>query len=211
MTISAEFCSQSANAKRKYNQRKQQTEHSNWPLPDRPTRATILPAGISRLKSLRTMWSGRVGYVNFTDLNSTEPARLWNGIFWLPVTCIVGFSSMYWTAHHSSQLTTIILSISLHLHTHIQLFDGPLAGNTTSVLWHCWLGSRKAIRPVKNWVVGCRHGYLTTARCWLAYGPPDATATHCLLPQHVHCHWLITHSSHFLLNFQLPTGFVLVG
>ena len=118
MTISAEFCSQSANAKRKYNQRKQQTEHSNWPLPDRPTRATILPAGISRLKSLRTMWSGRVGYVNFTDLNSTEPARLWNGIFWPPVTWIVGFSSMYWTAHHSSQLSTIILSISLHLHTH---------------------------------------------------------------------------------------------
>ena len=30
-------------------------------------------------------------------------------------------------------------------------------------------------------------------------------------PQHVHCHRLITHCSHFLLNFQLPTGFVLVG
>ena len=23
-----------------------------------------------------------------------------------------------------------------------------------SVLWHCWLGGRKGIRPVKNWVVG---------------------------------------------------------
>jgi len=22
-------------------------------------------------------------------------------------------------------------------------------------LWHCWLGGRKDIRPVKNWVVGC--------------------------------------------------------
>ena len=32
-----------------------------------------------------------------------------------------------------------------------------------------------------------------------------------LLPQHVHCHRLITHCSHSLLNFQLPTGFVLVG
>ena len=32
-----------------------------------------------------------------------------------------------------------------------------------------------------------------------------------LLPQHVHCHRLITHCSHYLLNFQLPTGFVLVG
>ena len=24
-----------------------------------------------------------------------------------------------------------------------------------SVLWRCWLGGRKGIRPVKNWVVGC--------------------------------------------------------
>ena len=48
-------------------------------------------------------------------------------------------------------------------------------------LWRCWLGSRKGIQPVKNWVVGCRHGYLSGARCRLAYGPADATATHCLL------------------------------
>ena len=27
-----------------------------------------------------------------------------------------------------------------------------------SVLWRCWLGSRKGIRPVKNWVVGCWRG-----------------------------------------------------
>ena len=52
-----------------------------------------------------------------------------------------------------------------------------------SVLWRCWLGSRKGIRPVKNWVVGCWHGYLSGARCRLAYGPADATATHCLLLQ----------------------------
>jgi len=32
-----------------------------------------------------------------------------------------------------------------------------------------------------------------------------------LLLRHVHCHQLITHCSHFLLHFQLPTGFVLVG
>jgi len=30
-----------------------------------------------------------------------------------------------------------------------------------SVLWRCWLGSRKGIWPVKNWVVGCWHGYLS--------------------------------------------------
>jgi len=41
------------------------------------------------------------------------------------------------------------------------------------VLWCCWLGGRKGIRPVKNWAVGCWHGYLSGARCRLA----DATAT----------------------------------
>ena len=37
-----------------------------------------------------------------------------------------------------------------------------------SVLWCCRLGGRKSIRPVKNWVVGCWHGYLSGARCRLA-------------------------------------------
>jgi len=50
----------------------------------------------------------------------------------------------------------------------VQCFDGV-----------CWAG----IRPVKNLVVGCWHGYLSGARCMLAYGPADATATHCLLRQ----------------------------
>ena len=52
-----------------------------------------------------------------------------------------------------------------------------------SVLWRCWLGGRKGVRPVKNWVVGCWCGYLSGARCRLAYAPADATATHCLLLQ----------------------------
>ena len=50
-----------------------------------------------------------------------------------------------------------------------------------SVLWRCWLGGRKGIRPVKNRVVGYWHCYLSGARCRLAYGPADASATHCLL------------------------------
>ena len=37
-----------------------------------------------------------------------------------------------------------------------------------SVLWRCWLGGRKGIRPVKNWVVRCWRGYLSGARCRLA-------------------------------------------
>ena len=48
------------------------------------------------------------------------------------------------------------------------------------VLWRCWLGVRKGIRPVKNWVVVYWHAYLTGARCRLAYGPVDVTATHYL-------------------------------
>jgi len=53
----------------------------------------------------------------------------------------------------------------------------------SSVLWCCWLGSRKGIQPVKNWVVGCWCGYLSGARCRLSHGPADVTATHCLLLQ----------------------------
>jgi len=52
-----------------------------------------------------------------------------------------------------------------------------------SVRCRCWLGDRKGIRPVKNRVVGYWHGYLSGARCRLAYGPAHATATHCLLLQ----------------------------
>jgi len=36
-------------------------------------------------------------------------------------------------------------------------------------------------RPVKKWMVGCWRGYLSGVRYRLAYGPADATATHCLL------------------------------
>jgi len=42
------------------------------------------------------------------------------------------------------------------------------------------VGRQEGHLPVKNWVVGCWHGYLSWARCRLAYGPADATATHCL-------------------------------
>jgi len=52
-----------------------------------------------------------------------------------------------------------------------------------SVLWRCWLGSKKCIWPVKNWVVGCSHAYLSGVRCIFAYRPADATATHYLLLQ----------------------------
>ena len=39
----------------------------------------------------------------------------------------------------------------------------PLLNSPTRplVLWRCWLGGRKGIRPVKNWVVGYWRGYLS--------------------------------------------------
>ena len=43
-----------------------------------------------------------------------------------------------------------------------------LAGDIDRLLH--WLGGRKGIRPVKNWVVGCWRGYLSEARCRLAHG-----------------------------------------
>jgi len=67
--------------------------------------------------------------------------------------------------------------------TAIQHSLSVLLTELPSVLWRCWLVGTKGIRPVKSWVVGCWHGYLSGARCRLAYGPADATATHCLLLQ----------------------------
>jgi len=44
-----------------------------------------------------------------------------------------------------------------------------------SVLRHCWLGVRKSIRPVRNWLMRCRRGCRSVARCrFFADGPADA-------------------------------------
>jgi len=45
-----------------------------------------------------------------------------------------------------------------------------------SVLWHCWLGSRTGIQPVKNWVVGCWRGYV-----WV-------NVQICIWPSWCYCH-----------------------
>ena len=45
------------------------------------------------------------------------------------------------------------------------------------MLWHCWVGLRKSIWTVKNWVMRCWHGYLSAARCMIAYRPADGTVT----------------------------------
>ena len=61
------------------------------------------------------------------------------------------------------------------------LFDSAFFHLTLpSVLWRCWLGGRKGIRPVKNWAVECWCGYLSKARCRLAYGQAYMPLTHSL-------------------------------
>ena len=45
------------------------------------------------------------------------------------------------------------------------------------------VGRQEGHPACKNWAVGCWRGYLSGARCTLAYSPADATATHCLLLQ----------------------------
>jgi len=43
------------------------------------------------------------------------------------------------------------------------------------------VGRQEEHPACKSRVVGCWRGYLSGASCRLAYGPADATATHCLL------------------------------
>jgi len=45
------------------------------------------------------------------------------------------------------------------------------------------VGRQEGHPACKNLVVGCCRGHLSGVRCRLAYGPADATATHCLLLQ----------------------------
>jgi len=49
-----------------------------------------------------------------------------------------------------------------------KIFCNIFAVMMPSVLWRCWLGVRKSIRPIKNWVMRCSHDCLSGARCkWL--------------------------------------------
>jgi len=87
------------------------------------------------------------------------------------------------TSPHLKCVATLPWNLSLMVcFADINVSQGSIA-MLPSVLWHCWLGGRKGIRSVKNRVVGCWRGYLSGARCRLAYGPTEATATHCLLLQ----------------------------
>jgi len=76
----------------------------------------------------------------------------------------------------------------------------PKLTHLPSVLWHCWLGVRKNIWPVKNWVMRCWCSYLSGARCRLfAYGPTDATA----IPKP---HHLLSHLNPLVTRSAVATG-----
>ena len=105
-------------------------------------------------------------------------SKFWNT---LHNTCnsAVGRDAEYCNKH-----VCVSVSSTISLQLHFQSSPNFLCMlPMPSMLWRCWLGGRKGIRPVKNWVVRCWHGYLSGARCRLAYGPADATASHCLLLQ----------------------------
>jgi len=73
-------------------------------------------------------------------------------------------------AHWTSDTLFLILVIVTYIHMILP-----------SVLWRCRLGGRKGIRPVKNTLSGGVLAWLSVWSEMLAYGPADATATHCLL------------------------------
>ena len=71
----------------------------------------------------------------------------------------INVCSVYW---HTS-FTLYCTSTWFHtrwknVYQHLSVWSLP------SVLWRCWLGGRKGIRPVKNWVVWYWRGYLSGAR-----------------------------------------------
>jgi len=80
-----------------------------------------------------------------------------------------------WPGTHSRILSGIQRAaqtvLGVYLERFLQCFD--------TVGW----AAGSAFRPAKYCVAGCWRGCLSGARCRLAYGPADSSATHCLLLQ----------------------------
>ena len=114
--------------------------------------------------------------VPWQKLNSQTPERLTANEF------VIG-GRHQWTQSADSIRQLALRQHSAAMHrTHSKHHANTTLGKDVlpSVLWRCWLGSRKGIRPVKNWVWSAGV-VLSEARCRLAYGPADATR--CLLLQ----------------------------
>ena len=108
----------------------------------------------------------------------------WDRIWWLYkdgcmhqcsslLNCLISY--YYWGQHLAAEQgmgcfqtktpEMFYLCCTSNSHMHYLL---SMVKTLPSVLWCCWLGSRKGIWPVKNWVVGCWCGYLSGTRCRLA-------------------------------------------
>jgi len=60
---------------------------------------------------------------------------------------------------NSSFHTSFTVSHDRHTSSHLHFLLYFMSQVVLSVLWHCWLGGRKGIQLVKNWVMGIWHDY----------------------------------------------------
>ena len=168
--------------------------HSPHTMPSFSHKMAIVPWWQITVTLLRAV------YITCTQTYWSRPPNLnsvtfWDG--WTNNSAYMQTSRIYtiwlkcdWLLQFSADIWLICWSTKLNMQLTLEQKQLAIIASWTlvkslqpSVLWCCWLGGRKGIRPVKNRVVGYWRGYLSGARCRLAYGPADATATHCLLLQ----------------------------
>jgi len=92
--------------------------------------------------------------------------------------------------HFTLLIIHSLLHFSLYLYDHFICVTPVILFLYICNSWLCafsaltlLIGRQEGHPACKNWVVGCWHGYVSGSRCWFAYGPADATATHYLLLQ----------------------------
>ena len=119
--------------------------------------------------------------------------------FCASVTCSSGFSLTSHLCSFSDVTFHVFMTYALHCSSPYHLIPWSIARwssdfSVTVILFKIknfcafsaltlLVGRQEGHPVVKNWVVRCWCGYLSGARCRLAYGPADVTATHCLLLQ----------------------------
>jgi len=104
-------------------------------------------------------------------------------------SCTTTTTSLRNTSKHT--LTTVFNNCKQQYPTNIPIisvfknlcFHRPSFAVIPHLCLPCMVGCQEGHPACKKLVVGCWCGYLSEARCRLAYGPADATATHCLLLQ----------------------------
>ena len=96
---------------------------------------------------------------------STTSSRLWVGTWHkAAILSTLPLHASIWHVGLAQTLNKVCMCLSTFL---------------SSVLWCCWLGDRKGIRPVNNWVVG--------VPAWLSVWSEVQT---CIWPSWCHCHSL---------------------